>query len=579
MSDNFVVQPLEPLKWHHHPKLWIVCGVLVLLVVSIFIMLSGEGFAQEKIRVEISAPTEISGGDLVVYKIKISNGTKLPLEESRLTIYYPNQKTPKTITVGTMAKSSSQEFTEQVYVTGAQGEVKNFKADFYFMPSGLSSSFQKSAEAVTTITRLRVPLTVVAPPTAVSGETITYIVDYRNQSNEEFIDLKLRAKYPDGFTIKSQNPRPQTSLKFERIDEWILPRLTPGDSGRITVIGTLSGRQGEGKLLSVVLQRKINGEYIDFESYETASIISSPLLSASITVNRTNDYIAHLGDTLSYSILVENNSDTDLTSLVLRARLDGAMIDFTTVKSSGYLDTRSKTVSWNSAAAPELALLRAHGSAQIPLEVKLLKSFPNSSIGARDSLVSMSIDVETDQVPAQLAGAVVSAQDSIITKISTAPSFSQELSLAGGGTTAQGPFPPKVGQKTFYVVRWSVINPANELKTAKISATVLPGVDVAGILQINGTTAAPVYDARTQTMTWSIGSIAGGVGVAFPPIELWFQIYQTPSVNQVGSPVELLKNIAFEATDALTAEKFAQTGRDVSTRDVSDSKESGNVQP
>ena len=575
---DFIVQPLESPRWYMNRKLWIVAGVAVLVVVALILLFSGGRFAQDRVHLEISAPAEVSGGDLVAYKIKISNDSKTTLEESRLTIYYPNEVAPKTIDLGMLAKSSSQELTEQVYLTGSQGAIETLRVVLSFVPNGLASRLQKSAEAATTITKTSVPLTVVAPPTVINGETITYIVDYRNQTASEFTDLKLRLVYPDGFVIKSQTPRPMTSLQFERTDEWILPRLGGGDAGRISVIGTLSGREREGKLLLVILQKKVDDNYIDFERYDATSLISAPLLSASITVNNTPDYIAHLDDTLGYSILIENNSDMDIASLILRAKLTGIMADASTIRASGYLDTLAKTVSWNGAVIPELGLLGAHQSVKVPLEVKLFKSFPSSNIGARDSLVNFTASVETDQVPAQLAGTKLSAQDTIVTKISSAPVFAQILTLGSSDTPAQGPFPPKAGQKTFYVVRWTITNPANELKSAKISSVLLPGVDMAGILRVAGTAAVPVYNARTQTMVWDIGSVPGGVGVAFPAIELWFQIDQTPSINQVGSPVDLMKNINFEASDTLTAEKFVSTVRDTGSRDVSDSKENGTVQ-
>lgn len=581
---DFTVAPLQQPRWYQNRKLWIAIGIGLVVIVALVMLLSGSSFSQAQVSLELTGPAEASGGDLITYTVAISNHNKVSLENAQLVVYYPPDAirasastqtvTADTINLGTLAPASTQEKKIPLYLVGVQGSVKTVRAVLTFTPQGIASRLQTSAQAATTITHVSVPLTVVAPPTVINGEAITYIIDYRNQTAGDMSDLKLRVKYPDGFTITSQTPRPTSSSVFERTDAWVLPRLAPGGSGRISVVGKLSGREGEGKQLHVVLQRA----GIDFEAYDASSVISSPLLSLSMSVNNLQDYVAHLGDTLSYVMLIENNSDIDLSSLLLNAHIDGAMVDVTSIQSSGYYDTKTKTVNWNSSVVPELALLRAHQSVRVPLELKLLSAFPRSSVGARDSLVSVSATVETDQVPSQLAGATLSAQDSAITKISSAPTFNEQIMLSSADAPAQGPYPPRVGQKTSYVVRWSVINPANELKNAKISATFLPGVEMVGILRVTGTQAAPVYDARTQTMTWALGSVPGGVGISFPAAELWYQISQTPSVNQVGSTVSLLKNITFEATDALTGEKFMTTARDVSTGDVVDSNEHGIVQ-
>ncbi len=598
-SPQFPVTPIQapvqippqegPISFFMKKKFIILAFFLVVGVIAALIMMFGTSFSDKDVVFELTGPKEASGGDLVTYAVKIRNGNNAPLSNLRLTLFYPSDsviqeddmlqsRTTDSFEIGTLDAQSSHDKEIRLYLVGSQGSVKAMRAVISFVPQGLASKVELSKDASTTISTLPVPLTVVAPPSVINGESIDYIVDYRNQSNSDLSDLKLSIKYPDGFVIKKQFPLPDTVLSIDRSNTWTLESLLRGDAGRITVTGTLSGREREGKMLSVTLQRKVGDDYIDFEKYEVSSVISAPILAVSMQVNNADDYVAHLGDTLSYSILIENNSNIDLSSLVLAAAIDGSMVDQSTIQSSGYYDGTTKTVSWNGSVVPEFKLFRAHQTVKVPLTFKLKKSFSSSNVSARDSLVGLTVLAQTDSVPLQLSGQLLTARGNIITRISSAPSFSHQLFINDPKFPAQGPFPPKVGQKTFYSVKWSVSNPTNELKGGIVTATLLPGVNWESGVRVQGMVISPTYDSRKQTISWNLGNIPGGIGATFPVLDAYFQISQTPSINQVGSPVDLITGVHFEASDSLTGEKFSFDPQDLNTRNVSDSRASGNVQ-
>ena len=105
----------------------------------------------------------------------------------------------------------------------------------------------------------------------------------------------------------------------------------------------------------------------------------------------------------------------------------------------------------------------------------------------------------------------------------------------------------------------------------------MPGVAWEERARVSGSQPQPAYDAGQRTITWDLGTLPAGVGVSFPQYEANFQISITPSLNQVGETVPLLKSVRFEGVDTFTKERILRTIPDVTTSNIDDSRASGNV--
>jgi len=570
-------------------KLIIIGSFIFLVIVLVFFFLGRGSFRESGVELKIEGSKEISAGELVSYKITYQNNNKLSLAEVKLNFFYPPEAivirdgnildvTNESFDLGELESGQSGEKILTAYIVGDRGNIKTAKAVLVFKPSNLRSAFQKEASLATTIITLSVPITLVAPPTVINGQNISYLIDYRNQSEEDLKDLRFRVRYPEGFKPDKFSPKPTSRGQDQ--DIWEISLLKQGEGSRITIQGVLSGRERETKTVSVILQKKITvtaGEsYINFEKTEASSVISTPLLSLGLLLNDSTDYIAHLGDFLRYRINFRNNSNTDIGGLNLSVRLEGAMFDFGSVKSEGFFDSRTGTIFWNGSIVPDLINLRPGQSATVEFEVRLKDSF-SGGLGARESFVKASARLETPNVPANLDIEKLSADDELITRISSSPTFDQKILLNDQVFGSSGPFPPRVDEKTIFTVRWSLVNPSNDLMPAKITAVLMPGVVWEGRTRVSASQPQPTYDNRQKTVTWDLGTLPAGVGVSFPQYEANFQISITPSVNQVGQSVPLLKDIKFDSTDTFTKEKIIRAIIDVSTVNINDSSASGNV--
>lgn len=568
---------------------WGAGGLLVVALVAF--LLGRSSFSEGKVDLKIEGPTEITAGELVTYKITYKNNNRAALSDVKLNFFYPQDAivsrdgnivsgaVADNITIGELKRGESGEKDLAAYVVGDSGNIKTAKATLTFKPRGVNSEFKKDQTLATTITSLAIPITLVATPTVVSGQGTSYLIDYRNQSDQDYNDLRFVIKYPDGFNPISYSPKPTSHTSNQ--DSWDIAKLAKDSGSRITIQGTLTGSENETKNVSVTLQRKLTtpgGDmYADFEKVDASSVVASPLLSLNFTLNDSNDYTAHLGDSLLYKINFKNNTNSAISGLGLTVRLTGNMYDYSTVNSNGFFDGRLNTITWNGSNIPELNLLDANGSGVAEFEVRLKDSF--SGGGAKDSFVKVSAHLETSNVPSQLDLERLTADNELVTRISGSPTFSQKLLINDVIFGANGPFPPRVNKKTGFTARWDLVNPSNNITSAQVTAVLGPGVVWENQVRVNGSQVQPTYNSRTSSVTWDLGTLPAGTGVSFPPYETNFLISITPSINQVNQPVTLLKSIHFDGTDSFTGEKISRTIRDTTTVDISDSNQSGVVQP
>ncbi len=561
------------------------------MVISVILFfLKAGSFSESSVELKIDAPSEIKSGDLETYKVTLNNKSQVDLSEVKMTAIYPTDSivskdgdimkvNTENIDLGTVNTKTSVERELTAYIVGDRGNVKNFKISITYKAGKLSSTFQKDVTLATTINTLSVPITLVATPTIIAGQTTSYLLDYRNQSDQDLSNLRFLVKYPTGFTATKFSPQYTSHMTGQ--DSWDIESLKQGDGSRITIQGILNGKERETKTVSVTLQKKIttpSGDvYVDFEKSEASSVISTPPLSLDVSVNDSSDYIAHLGDTLRYKLTFHNNSGADLTGLTLSANLNGNMYDFSTVKSDGFFDGRLNTITWNASTTPLLNSLANGQSGVISFEVHLKPNF-SGSMGASDSFIKSSAHIETPNVPSQLDLDKLSADDELVTRISTAPTFDQKLLVKDSVFGPSGPFPPKVNQKTTFTIRWNLLNPSSDVTQAKISATLAPGVDWENRVRVNGTLIQPTYNTRQNSVVWDLGTLPGGAGINTPSFETYFQISITPSVNQAGDSVQLMKNVRFDGVDSFTKEKISRTISDIGTSNTNDSNAGGSVQ-
>src|SRR3989344_3208989 len=559
--------------------------ILLIGAISSF-WLSGPSFREKDVIFELEGPTQVGAGEEVMYKLKYSNETRSTLHNLNLSFFYPEgsavlvdgqilEDHSEDFTIDELAVGEKGEKEFSAFLIGEKGSVRVAKANISFKAGTLSSTFEKDVSLSTTIVSSPITLTLVAPPNAVSGAGIQYILDYRNTSDEDASDLILEIDYPDGFTPHDFEPAPDLSK-----NTWNIKSLKKGSGNRITMGGVLNGKEGESKIASVKLKRKISGEYVDYQKSSAVTVISNPVLGLGVTVNNSTDYAATLGDRLNYVIKYTNNTNINFFGMNLSVKLDGDTFDFSTLDTrGGFYDDSTRTITWNPSVVADFQNFTPNLKGQITFNIALKSVFPSVIPGAsQDSFVKVSAKFGTQKVPEDFYSSEVYVLSSLVTKISTQPNINQTIYYNDPNLGSSGPWPMKAGEETLLTVHWQLTNPGNEIENVKIVGKLSPGIEWEGTsTAINGLP-APTFNVNSAEVIWILPKLPYGTGTVSDKYEGVFRIKVKPSSQQVGSKVDLLSSLQFTGTDSFTKQGLFINKGVVNSDSLVDRPREGTVQ-
>lgn len=559
--------------------------VLLIIAISSF-WFNTPSFKEGDVVLELEGPTQAVSGEEAVYTLKYANETRSVLHDIDLVFFYPEgaaiSKDGKIIedhsedfTIDELASGEKGEKEFRAFLIGEKGNIKIAKAIFSFKAGNLNSGFEKSVSLSTTIVSTPIVLTLVAPPNVISGENIQYILDYRNTADEDFSDLTLEFDYPDGFTSREFSSNPDKGN-----NNWSIKSLKKGSGSRISIGGILDGREGESKVVSVTLKRKISGEYVDYQKTSVATVISSPVLGLEVSVNNTTDYLASLGDRLNYAIKYSNNSNVNFFGMNLVVKFEGDTFDFSSLDTrGGFFDDSTKTITWNSSVVPDFGNFTPGVNGKINFSLPLKLSFPSAIPGSsQDKFVKMSVKFGTDNVPTGFESDGVYISSSLVTKITTQPAFNQAIYYDDPNFGSSGPLPMKVGEETFFTVRWLLTNPGNDVENIKVTTKLPPGVEWADMTWTNNDLPQPVFNPNSFQITWSLPKLPYGSGVFTEKYEGRFRIKIKPTDQQKSSSVQLVDGVQFTGTDSFTKQDIVINKNGITSNDLADRSREGNVQ-
>lgn len=569
------------------PFKYLVLLAFALLIVAISsFWFSGPSFKEGDVVLKLEGPTQVSAGDEVTYKLKYSNETRSTLHGLDIVFFYPEGSTVvgdngieedsvRDFKVEELAPGESGEKEFQAFLIGERGNIKIAKATLTFKAGSITSSFEKTATLSTAIVSTPISLTLVAPPSVISGGGIQYILDYRNESSEDVSDLIFEMDYPDGFHPQNFEPQPATGN-----NSWLVKSLKKGAGGRISITGVLNGNEGESQVAMAKLKLKIDGKYIDQQKASATTVISNPVLGLDITVNKSLDYSASLGDRLSYVVKYTNNSNITFSGMNLVVKLEGDMFDISNLDTRGGLfDDAAKTITWDTSTVPEFSSLAPNATGQVNFFVTVRSSFPSAVSGSsQDRFIKATATFGTPNVPTGIDSNEVSVSSSLITRVGTQPTFNQSAYYNDPSFGSFGPLPPRAGQETAFTIHWQLTNPGNDSDSVKIVAKLAPNIQWTNLVKAeNGQSAVPTFNPNSNEVTWDLGKLPYGTGITSPKYEVSFQLKAKPSSTQVGNLIPLLENSRLTGMDSFTKQSLIINKNGITSDNLIDRPREGTV--
>ena len=527
------------------PKTLLVVVVLVILVAVVAIFWGRNSFSKARVQIDLEIPDDIASGEEVVLIVKYKNKNRVNLNDAFLFIDYPSgifslegeeiHRGEKELGIIPRKAIGEEEF--KLRFVGEKGEAKNLSIKLNYQPQNINSRFENSSSFRIEINSVSIGIDIDGSEKTISGQEVNYIIEYENETDEDFSDLRVELIYADDFEFKSAKPQP-----VEETDNiWQINLLKTGETKKIELKGVLIGEDEENKILKAGIGKIKDDVFLPYSQSEFITQISpSPLLLLLKVEGIEEECAINTGKRLDYKIEFKNNTDVALNELILKVHFEDNIFDFKTLNLGdvGFFDSRNNVITWSGGEVSALNLLEPNQSDEVGFSVEI-----------KDSLSILSYNDKNFQ--ARVRGEIESTPELKVEK-KLVCKLNSQLDLDTEVYYNKGSIPPEVDQLTTYDVFWQITNTSNDLENVKVWAILPQGITWSNDYTNKVQNSELYYNQRTKEVSWEIDKVPAGVGVILPVYELVFQIELRPSVNQIGQKPTLINESSIEAKDSFT---------------------------
>ncbi|KKW45959.1 MAG: hypothetical protein A3A43_00340 [Candidatus Liptonbacteria bacterium RIFCSPLOWO2_01_FULL_56_20] len=531
-----------------------------MLIVLVLLIIGGGYYWYSRprgseISLEFTKPNQVLVGQPFTFTVAFSNYSDQVFDNARLSIILPDevsfvgqspdQRVAEQL-IGDVGPGSLNQQSRDLIVLGGSQSIKRVEAKLSYRVSGSSAEFESRSGADIAIGQPAVGLTFTAPQNVPNGEDFDLTIQYQNNSAEDVRGLRLQLDYPQAFKLKKSSLAPVQGVT----NAWDLGTLPKSVGGTITISGSAVGpEQSLMNFIATLSADFLGQDYTISKQAADVSIAISPL-ALTVTLNNSAGYVAHLSDTLTYTLRYRNNSDTTFTNVTISAVLTGELFNMAAIQSAAAFNSVSNTLTWNTANTPALANIAPGQEGSVDMTLKVKDAFPIRRLSDKNYTLKVQAQVES---PTVIPGTAASKTFSLVnleTRVAgqiavRALGFFRD---AAAGILNAGPYPPKVNAPTQYSIHWVIQNYATDVSNVVVSAFLQSGTRFTGTV-VSTIDAKPVYNAASGEVRWEIGNLAATKGVIGQPLEAVFQIENTPAVNQVGQTIPLLGETRIQAND------------------------------
>jgi len=521
--------------------------------------------SSEKIDIEIIGNSFTKGGEELPLQIEITNNNNANLELANLIIEYPKGAEDNTVDVvrlprdniGTIKSGETVIRNIKVKLFGEEKSVRNIKVSLEYHPQGSNAIFTKDKYYPVTISLAPLSLSIKAPTNAISNQTISFnITAVLNTSLSSTDHPIIKVTYPNNFVFESSMPSPTMGNSI-----WDISSISNTNPINIDIKGRLIGQDEEEQVFHAYAGTT-NGTNqstvsVVYSSMLQKILITKPFLDARILVNGQDktEYVVSGGSEVNAEIAWSNNLSTRITDAQIIVSLSGNVFDKSTVGSNdGFYDSINNQIIWDKSSISKLSEINPGESGTVSFKFK-----PSSLIGLssiKNPQVSIKVSIKGRQ---PLLGSTYSDVNNVSEKI---VKILSDFQVASSVSYSSGSMPPKAETNTNYLITWTLSNSANTINQAEARSLLPIYVEWVGVSQ--GVNDSISYNDVTREVTWKIGQVAPNTGISTNR-EVSFIVSIKPSLNQVGSVPQLMKEIYLSGTDSFTNTIIRSTRNAVTT--------------
>ncbi len=539
----------------------------------------GNSVSPNKITMEIQGPTSIAGGEAIPLSLKLVNRNPVALENASIEIDFPpnarnasntQEALPRyTEQIGSIASGATLTRSIKAVLFGGKGDVITLPILLSYSTANSKAVFEKKVSYPIEITATPLELQVDSLTETVSGKTIAFNVVVRSNAPTAIQNVVLKADVPLGFTLTSSSV-PASNSSF------LLGTIAPGSSRSVSIVGTLSGQEGEQKAFHFSIGTANSSTdtlpTVTYMSQTSTVAIQAPFIATTFTLNNdsSDNLVANAGARQNVSINYKNTLPSSVSNVRVEVAITGSAVDYDSITATrGFYRSVDHTIVYAPDTDSALSNLAPGASGVGAFNFAVL---PAAKIVGNPTM-TFTITVSGTRIGQSNVPESVTASLTRTAKVTSGVAVNASATYATGAFQNTGPIPPKANEATTYTVLWNVSNQGSAVADGMLTATLPNYVTYTGKTSGQGTI---TYDVASRTVTWKIGNLAQQ-----ERIDGSFQVSIVPSTSQRGSAPNLTSEPNFAGHDRFAGVAVSATGVAATTETKADPgyvSAKGNVQ-
>jgi hypothetical protein len=604
-EEDFLERPKEEGKGK---KALLLIGAILLVIIAVSAYLSfnkgRQSFENSQVEVFVEAAEDIESGAEVSLTVGYKNDNPVDLKDSRMEISLPDNFTvtssDKELTeegdisywkIGRISKNSTDKIRIYGKFIGEKGDDGNIKGVLKYTPANFNSEFQSAMEEMLTISSTPVEMTMRFPDGGVKNDVDTDIsILLKNSSARSFGKAKVEVQLPKAFTFVSSEMEVLEKDEDENRYIFEISDFSPEKEVVIAIKGNFHSESEKESVKASVYLTEGEEDFVKYLEKTEEVVITRPGISVVETINGAEDYVAGKNEELTYKIEFENQSDKNISGLTLRSVLTGNY-DLPTIKADKGT-VKSNEIVWSAAKVPALAQLGPGEKGEVIFRVKAKDLFTIEKESDKNFVLDNKVTMSTSQQ--EIISLTKSTKVRAFMVLETKGYFNDDGRIENGGS-----LPPKVGEKTYYTIHWSIRNLFNEVKNVRIKSVLPAGVkwtgkyidskgkvmtdnreeedmetetgddrekEESGEETLDEIAAESLYyDKDSNAVVWELPSLKANDGILTSAKEIVFQVEVEPREENAGKAMDIIDNITAQGYDMFAEQNVTNSGKKVTT--------------
>lgn len=558
---------------------------IIAVGVAIFYLYKGSGtLSANNVDISIEGPVSVAGGDDLKLGISVTNNNDAAVDDADLLIEYPegsyasadSQSALPRIrkSLGRIEAHQTIRENVQAVIFGESNSEKKISATLEFRLEGSSATLEKKKEYAITLSSSPIDIVIDSLKEANSGQTVEVDVHLKSNSSSPLKDLLLSVDYPFGFQFKESTPKPNFDNKI-----WKLGDLPPAGERVIRIKGIIQGQDEEEKIFRAYVGTQSNRDEralgIAYNSLSSSIFLKKPFLSLDFLIDgvRANEYVSSSEKTVRVDISWENNLPTKIIDGQIQIKIKGNILDrySIAVANGGFYRSLDDTIVWDSksGAASTLAVIEPGEKGNVSFSFGFL---PVLNSDGKQAFANPEVTMEVTAKGRRVTDTNVPEEVNTFTakkiKVESSLNLASRAVYYTGPLKNTGPLPPKVNQPTTYTIIWTLTNSSNNISSGVVRTLLPTYVKWLGV--VSPDSESVTYNDVGGEVTWNVGAIPAGVGVARAAREVAFQVALTPSISQLTRSPSLTSEVTLTGNDDFTGTTLHTTKQALSTNLTTD---------